>query len=326
MSASPVQQRCYKQGRFLVTEADDGTIAHRCTTGASKAGEGISKSKQILDSISEKQSQARVYKRGRFKVFTCCTGDASSTLSDDEDSQPLTCSHSSSKLPSSELNILVTPADAPVSLHSPPPCSPSDHYFDTASSCSWDSASSNTQPCCTDAHSPVKPSKACRKVRFNDVGPALTPTASPTRQPAPATQHNASPTPCLSPIASNAYFPSAGSLADAPKSVTKSYQRGRFIVQEAVLMPAIKMARSSSLPVCSSSPAESAKTNTIAKWENGVRCGMESAAGLAGVWPAVDDVCDVDDDQVVLNQGPSGRRHHTVSYFRRGRFLVQTIH
>lgn len=360
MSIYNNMKRQYNKGRFTVTECASLSSSDAPSSGAAPGlgpatpggkDKASSKSKGGLSSIPEK-TRGRVVKKGRFKVLTClpCACDSAvKHFSDDEDAELLdTHSHDpdpwlrDQKLgPCEPLDLMFTTADDvglanATSIKSAdcarlpdqgPPAS------DVFSNCSWESASSLLSS--LDSKSTCK---TPRRVRFSEPGP--TPVTSPTAASAIAISGTSgSPAASLPGPHTFAKF-GVGELQIGP--VVRRYKTGRFAVEEAFLtypctsLPVTSVVRSIScpnameatscsrqaraaeaavaaLPQALTSPAAAIAAAAAAK----PRAAAAAAAGAmkAEEWELED-----------AGEGSyPGRRHHTVSYFRRGRFLVQTV-
>jgi hypothetical protein len=149
----------------------------------------------------------------------------------------------------------------------------------------------------------------------------------------------ASPTNSIS-SASISHTSSQGRLS-APRSVcemamgpvVRSYKRGRFAVEEAFLRcPVAHVVRSVSCPEvaassCSSEARMRHSMDAVLLGSNSsfpTQAAGEAQKGQQGVGHA-SDAWGLDEDGDGVADLPPCRRHTTVSYFRRGRFLVQTV-
>lgn len=312
-----------KKGRFTVTEVAAGEAQPMAVCGLPS---------QPLQPIYE----APVVCKGRFRVLTSCLPCISPATKHDEElplMPALKASHGALRD--------AAPSRDQARMPHPPPLA-----FDEGR-ISWESTSSGRSSTFSfDSAQPPRVDKARRCVRFSEPdGSFSTPGSSAPASPVPSPlqQHQQQ-------VLSGA---SLGSGRDMPRAAMRSYQRGRFQVQEALLQaPAgawpcpgpnaaqqhqMLLHRSCSLPeygdLAQAARGGAAAADALAPltvrgacaplWQpvdTLVGFGQEDGAG-GGIGGAAGDAHVAGAE---LNRAPGGRQHHSVSYCRRGRFLVAT--
>lgn len=190
------------------------------------------------------------------------------------------------------------------------------------------------------------PAKAQRRVRFSEPDTSTGLLQSMQSVPIPA------PAGCNSSVSSKCNnqqrlygSPAACAAMSSPKPVTRSYCRGRFIVQEAVLVCST-LPRSFSVPehctledvlvlqhrdpqqlgdrTCPASAAAAA-TSAGSYWSAASAAVVGETSSLRGTLS--DGMHEyVHSAPAHMQEHGPPKRSHSVSYFRRGRFLVQTIY
>ena len=332
-------KRQYNKGRFVVTECqsprdDVSTAGKKDTSKAAKAPLDIRP-----DAADKVLKGERVVKKGRFKVFTCCRSAVKSF--GEEDTELLNAGDSAkgvwpgaAMLDHCEpLNLLIIENDDMQPAHSTPinvgDCTPigdqgPQHVLDTFSNSSWDSASSFTSSC-------LEGKTPRGRVRFSDSGVPLG--SMPAAAAAAASPTSSTASTSISQLSYGSRYSGPRSVSEmAVGPVVRSYKRGRFAVEEAFLRcPVTNVARTISCPSnamgpssCRSDAHHPSSMVAVAGMNSVSPTGASGARHQPGAGHA-SDAWGVDEDGDGIADLPPCRRPATVSYFRRGRFLVQTV-
>lgn len=325
-------KRQYNKGRFVVTECqsprDDVSKAGKKDT--SKAAKAPLESR--ANAAEKLLKGERVVKKGRFKVFTCCRsavksfGEEDTELLKAEDSAKGVWPGAAMLDHCEPLDLLIFENNDMQPAHSSPinvgDCTPigdqgPQHVLDTFSNSSWDSASSFTSSCLE--------SKTPRgRVRFSDSGVPLCSMPAGAASPTSSTASTS-----ISQLSYCSRYSGPRSVSEmAVGPVVRSYKRGRFAVEEAFLRcPVTNVARTVACPTAmgpSSCGSEAHHRSSMDAVMGMNSLSPTGARGQPGAGHAA-DTWGVDEDGDGIADLPPCRRPATVSYFRRGRFLVQTV-